>query len=458
MNDLEKRDSGATRPEAKELCLGLIEFLDKSPCAFFAIENLVERLKENGFQQLDEKDKFTMEPKGRYYVTRGDSSIIAIVAGKSRVSRAGFFMLGAHTDSPGFKLKPSPEKKEPDGLVTLSAEVYGGPLRVTWMDRDLGLCGRVMFKNSEGEVESRLYCSDTPFLSMPNLAIHLNREANDKGLTVNPQTEMAIIMGDESLGSNKAERGVKALVAASLGLDRESILSMDLYLYDAQPAGFGGIDYEFIRSGRLDDLAMCHAGLSALLASLKDMGGGTAHTRILACLDNEEIGSQTAQGARSTFLPSILERTAMALGDDREGFLAGLAGSFMISADNAHARHPGYASRHDPNHAPSLNKGPVLKLHASRAYATDALSAAVFGQCCKAAGVPMQEFVNRSDYRSGSTIGSMTSAILGVPVADVGNPQLAMHSIRELAGTMDHLYMKKAMTVFLDGSWKPARG
>jgi len=443
----DSRPTAETWDRARNLAQDLLGFLDDSPCCFHAAAAIEAKLQAAGFTPLDEGERFALQPGDRRFVTRHGSATIAIIAGTQKPSAAGFRLAGAHTDSPGFKLKPSPETVS-DGLVRLGVEVYGGPLRVTWMDRDLGLCGRVILKGDGDEIETRLYRGTGAPITLPNVALHMNRTANDEGLKINPQTELAPILGTVE-GGLPEQGAVRALLARELDIDAGVIIDFDLFLYDTQPASLGGEAGEFVRSGRLDDLGMCHAGISALLASA---GESTATTRLMVCIDSEEVGSTTAEGARSNFLPNTLERAAYALGDDREGYLAALALSRLVSADNAHARHPGYASKSEPQHAPRINGGPVIKVHASRAYATDAYSAAFFEQSCERAGVPCQRFVNRSDVKSGGTIGSMTAAQLGMPTADVGSPQFAMHSVRETAGILDHWYMTRALeTFFLQG-------
>ncbi len=439
-----------TDPDVRSQALAhaqqLLSFLDRSPCNLHAVEALGELFADAGFSVLQEDEPFSLQPGGRYVLQRHGTALLAMVVGNEAPSKAGFRIVGAHTDSPGFRVKPYPETTS-QGLVHLGVEVYGGPLVATWTDRDLGLCGRVAYQDEQGEVRTRLYRSRQPLLSLPNIAIHQNREANDKGLKLNPQTEVTPILGSLAEGLPE-EDALRGLLAEALDIPADGILDFDLYLYDTQPGSFSGAHGEFLRCGRLDDLAMCHAAATALTATADAPG---AQTRIAVFYDSEEVGSQTAAGARSTLLPSSLERIALALGDDRGGYLAALASSFLISADNAHAIHPGYASKQDPGHAPVLNGGPVIKTHASRAYATDGYSSAVFELACRRAGVPLQRFVNRSDVKSGGTIGSMTAAQLGILTVDVGSAQYAMHSVREMAGTWDHHYMTEAMKSFYLG-------
>ncbi|MFH0900297.1 MAG: M18 family aminopeptidase [Pseudomonadota bacterium] len=450
MSEAEKREGAPRlaeerRAEARRLAEDLLGFLDESPCAFHAVASLETRLLAAGFAKIDEKGRFAVNPGGRYYLTRNDSALLAFVAGAGRPSTAGFRIVGAHTDSPALKLKPNPEIAA-DGQLRLGVEIYGGPILATWLDRDLGICGRVVIAREDGRLETRLFKSARPFVCLPGLAVHMNRQVNDEGLKVNPQTELTPILG--AIAEGLPEKGaVRSIVAKELGIAVESIVGYDLFLFDGQRASFGGAADELFRSGRIDNLSSCHAAVTALIATGKK--SPVTATQVAVLYDNEEVGSQSNQGALSNFLPAALERIATAFGDDREGYLMALARSLLVSADNAHARHPGYPAKSEPQHAPLLNGGPVVKAHASRAYATDGYSAAVFEMACQKAGVPSQNFVNRSDVKSGSTIGSMTAAQLGISTVDVGSPQLAMHSIRETAGTYDHYYMTEALGAFL---------
>jgi aspartyl aminopeptidase len=434
----------ATRKAARRMADDLLALLAASPSAYHAVEQLGRRLRAAGFAPLDERAPFEMEAGGRYLITRQDTSLIALVAGSAPPSAGGFRLLGAHTDSPALKLKPRPEI-EAEGEITLGIEVYGGPLLATWADRDLGLCGRALVLADDGKLESRLFSTGRPVAVIPNAAIHMNRGVNEAGLKLNPQTEMTPLLGSIA-GGLPREQAIRRLLAELLAISAEQIIDFDALLYDTQAPALTGWNEEYISGGHLDDLAMCYAGLQAMLDTMEQE---TAATRLLVCVDSEEVGSQTAQGARSNFLPQVLERTALARGDDRQGYFSALAASRLVSADNAHARHPGYVEKSEPRHAPRLNGGPVLKVHASRAYATDGYAAAFFELACRRAGVPCQRFVNRSDAKSGGTIGSMTAAQLGVPTADVGCAQYAMHSIREMGGALDPWYMRRAMAAFL---------
>jgi aspartyl aminopeptidase len=433
------------RTQALELAADLLSFLDESPCNYFAVAAMKQRLAAAGFAELREGERWSLEPGQRCMVERDGTALIAFVVGTEAPGTGGFRMVGAHTDSPGFKVKPLPEKVH-KGLVTVGVEVYGGPLYATWTDRDLGLCGRVLARDGEGNVRQRLYRSSA-FVTLPNIAIHQNREANDKGLKLNPQTELLPVLGSVAHGLPE-EGALRWILARDLEIEQGDILDHDLFLYDTQQASWAGAHGELMRSGRFDDLGMCHAALTALVAGAETPCGAT---RMAVLVDAEEVGSETPQGARSTLLPNTLERIVLARGGDRQSYLMALSRSVMISADNAHAIHPGYGDRQDANHAPVLNGGPVIKAHAGRKYATDGASAALFMQACERAGVPFQRFVNRSDVRSGGTIGSMTAAQLGIPICDVGAAQYGMHSVRETAGTWDHWYMARAMGAFFLG-------
>jgi len=435
------------RARARGVASDLLAFLDDSPCNLFAVAALERRLRDAGFVQIDEALPFEVKPGKPYYLKRNRTALVAFIVGTEAPSHAGFGMVGPNTYSPGFRIKPSPETVA-HGVVWLGVEAYGGPIVASWMDRDLGLCGEVHLIGEDGAVESRLFRSKNPIVCLPNVAIHQNRKANDDGLKLNLQSEFTPILGTLAEGLPE-EEAVRALVADALEVDVDRILDFDLFLYDTQKGTFAGLNREFVLSGRQDDLAMCHAAVAALIDGVDTPVDAT---RVAVCYDSEEVGSQTPQGARSTLLPTTLERICLALDDDREGYLAALASSFLVSADNAHGIHPGYTKKMEPNHAPVLNGGPVIKLHASRAYATDGFTASVFALACREAGVPSQRFVNRSDVKSGGTIGSMAAAQLGVRTVDVGVAQYAMHSVREMSGTWDHWYMTRALSAYYLGA------
>ena len=415
----------------------LLEFIDNSPTPFHAVEEMKSKLIEQGYSELRESDGWELTNNSKHFVTRNDSSLIAFIVGTKTKDASGFKIIGAHTDSPNLKLKPNPSY-EKNGYLQLGVETYGGVLLTTWTDRDLSLAGRVIIKGKK-QPQSKLILFDEPLLRIPQLAIHLNRDVNEKGLTLNKQNHLPPIFSlSDKKGSNK--NLLEKRVAQKLKCKSADILNMELSLYDTQSGAIGGAQGEFIFSSRLDNLASCHAALQALTESkTKD-----PMTRVIAFYDDEEVGSDSAQGAGSPFLKDVLERLTLESDNPRETFFRSMANSFFISADMAHAVHPNYPEKHDPQHMPVLNGGPVIKCNSNQRYATEGVSSAWFEMLCKKAGVPVQKFVVRSDLGCGSTIGPITAANLGIRTVDVGNPMLSMHSIREMAGAKDHLPLIKA--------------
>ncbi len=426
----------------------LMAFLDASPTAWHAVARMRETLEAAGFQELDEGQPWKLEPGGRYIVVRNGSALAAVVVGSLLTPEAGVRVVGAHTDSPALKLKPNPSTAA-SGYVTLGIEVYGGPILATWMDRDLKVAGRIAVRSTDapGGVDMRLVDMREPLLTVPNLAIHLNRKVNDDGLKVNAQDNLpALLALDAGQGGGDA---FLDLVAERMDVGTEDLLGFDLLLCDAQPAALAGRDRTLLRSGRMDDLAMCHAGLTALV---RTAGDDAPFTRVLVCYDNEEVGSSTAQGAASPLLGDVIERIVLSHSEAREDLMRTVSRSWLLSADMAHALNPNYASKHDAKHRPVLGGGPVLKVNASMRYATDAGGWAMFESLCREAGVPCQRYVNRSDLPCGSTIGPIASSRLGIRTVDVGNPILAMHSVRETCGVGDHEHMIRALAAFDSGS------
>ena len=420
----------------EELNQGLIEFLKSSPTPFHATRTLAERLQSAGFRPLDERDSWTTEPGGRYYVTRNDSSIIAFRLGKRAPLEGGLRLVGAHTDSPCLRVKPQPELQR-HGFFQLGVEVYGGALLAPWFDRDLSLAGRVTFRR-DGKVESRLIDFQLPIAVIPNLAIHLNRDAN-QGWAINPQNELPPILA-QVFGEERAD--FRALLANQLALEHElnadAVLDYELSFYDTQGAAVIGLNGDFIAGARLDNLLSCYAGLEALLGSNSD------ETCILVCTDHEEIGSCSACGADGPFLEQVLQR----LLPEGDALVRIIQKSLLVSADNAHGVHPNYADKHDANHGPKLNAGPVIKVNSNQRYATNSETAGFFRHLCMAEEVPVQSFVVRSDMGCGSTIGPITASHLGVRTVDIGLPTFAMHSIRELCGSHDLAHLVKVLSAF----------
>ncbi|WP_294363961.1 M18 family aminopeptidase [uncultured Clostridium sp.] len=426
----------------KNLALDLIDFLYKSPTAHHSVKTIRERLELNGFNEVKESDKWNLQKDGKYYVIKNDSALIAFTIGNGDIEEDGFKLIGAHTDSPGFRIKANPEMVSEGTYLKLNTEVYGGPILYTWFDRPLGIAGKVTLKGSSPlKPEVKLVNINKPLLIIPSLAIHMNRSVNE-GLNINKQKDTLPLL---SLINEKFEKDgyLLKILAEELKVDTSDILGFDLGLYEIEKGAIIGLNEEFISAGRLDDMWMVYAGIQALIESKPNKS-----TKVMVCMDNEEIGSLTAQGANSALLLNILERITLALGKDREGLHRALANSLMISADLAHAVHPNLEEKHDPTNRPVLGKGPVLKTAASGSYSTDSYNAAIFEGLCNSAEVPYQKFFNRSDVRGGTTIGPITSSLLTIPVMDMGAPLLSMHSIRELAAVKDNVYTIKLFTQF----------
>ena len=420
----------------EELNQGLIDFLKASPTPFHATASLAQRLEAAGYQHLDERAPWHTDAGGRYYVTRNDSSIVAFKLGQRPPIEGGLRLVGAHTDSPCLRVKPQPELQR-QGFFQLGVEVYGGALFAPWFDRDLSLAGRVTFRES-GRVQSQLIDFQTPIAVIPNLAIHLNREAN-QGWAINAQNELPPILA-QLAGSDAPD--FRALLAEQLarehGLNADAVLDYELSFYDTQAAAVIGLHHDFIAGARLDNLLSCYAGLQALLAAPDE------ESCVLVCNDHEEVGSCSACGADGPMLEQVLRRV-LAEGD---GFVRSIQRSLLVSADNAHAVHPNYADKHDENHGPKLNAGPVIKINSNQRYATNSETAGFFRHLCLENEVPVQSFVTRSDMGCGSTIGPLTAGQLGVRTVDIGLPTFAMHSIRELAGSHDLAHLVKVLTAF----------
>ena len=423
----------------------LISFLNASPVSYFAVATLEERLASAGFCKLDAAASMPKLKAGdQVYFTKNDSSLYAFRIGTQPLAESGVRLICAHCDSPTFRIKPRAEMRGDGNIVRLNTEVYGGAIMSTWFDRPLSLAGRVMLRTSDPlRPATRLFRIERSILTIPNLAIHFNRQVND-GVALSKQKDMLPILG---IVNDQLERDNTLLyiIAHELGVDQSDILDFDLYLYDTTPAQRIGLHGEFVQSGRLDDLSMVHAGLEALLAT----GSQTpANTQVLAIFDNEETGSGTKQGAGSPFLQSLLQRLVLMQGGSADDFFRCVEQSFMVSADNAHAWHPNYDAKYDPTNHPVMGGGPVIKFNAAQKYASDADSAAVFEEVCRLADVPCQKFVNHSDVAGGSTLGNILTGSLPIRGVDMGNPIWAMHSIRETGNCDDHLYCIRAFSKF----------
>jgi len=420
----------------------LLAFIDASPSPWHAVQTCETRLQAAGFAPLREVDRWSLQAGGRYYVVRGGSSLIAFIVGSQPAAATGLRLIGAHTDSPGLRLKPKPAE-DAQGMVRLGVEVYGGPLLATFADRDLSLAGRVNVR-TPGGFATRLLRFDEPLLRLPNLAIHMNREVNENGLKFNKQTELPLLLGVSDQAG--AETRFRLPIAEALGVDVADLLSWELNAYDTQKGSFWGVDREFIADSQLDNLASCHAALSALLATANPPA-----TCLCAFFDHEEVGSESAAGAGGSFVADVISRLAAGAGLDGEDHRRMLARSFFISADMAHAWHPNFPAAYEPGHRVTVNAGPVIKCNANQRYSTDANTAARFMAICEKAGVPWQQYAHRTDLGCGSTIGPIVAARLGIASVDVGSPMWAMHSIRESAGVLDHTYMTAALGAAFSG-------
>lgn len=434
-------------PEIRHHAQDLLDFIDQSPSPWHAVATLEQRLAGHGYTRLEETAAWSLRPGGRHTVIRGGSSLIAFRLGKGSPAEQAFRIVGAHTDSPGLRLKPkAPHHSE--SMLRLGVEVYGGPILATFTDRDLSLAGRVCVRGENG-IEARLVRFEQPLLRLPNLAIHMNRAVNEEGLKLNKQSELPLLLAGIEEGLPAQDRFLR-LLAERTGCEAADLLSFELNVYDTQPGALWGPEGEFIADGQIDNLSSCHAGLTALLT----MEDGE-HTSVAAFFDHEEIGSESHKGADGSFLSDVLERIALGLGADPAGYRRALARSFLVSADAAHAHHPNFPHAYEPLHAIRVNGGPAVKINANQRYATDGLTEARFQALCERAGVPCQKYVHRTDLACGSTIGPMTAARLGIATVDCGCPMWAMHSARESAGVLDQAWFAKVLGEFYDSETLP---
>jgi len=418
---------------------GLLEFIQASPTPFHAVATMTDRLDTEGFKQLKESEVWSTTTPGRYYVTRNDSSIIVFTL-VNNLAENGFRMVGAHTDSPCLKVKPRPEIVK-NSYFQLGVEVYGGALLNPWFDRDLSLAGRISYLNKEEQVHSALINFEQAVAVIPSLAIHLDREANESR-SINKQTHLPPVLmklpddqKHKKASPDFRELLLKILCKQHPDSDAVKVLEYELAFYDVQPPAVIGLHQDFIAGARLDNLLSCYTGLISLLTAAKNSNC------MLVCNDHEEVGSVSTSGAMGSFLKSVLQRLCAT----PEDLARAIDHSMLISADNAHGIHPNFADKHDDNHGPVLNQGPVIKINANQRYASNSETSAIFRNICEQADVPVQSFVVRSDMDCGSTIGPLTAAETGVRTIDVGVPTFAMHSIRELAGRWDGYYLYRAL-------------
>ena len=421
--------------QKKVLNQGLLEYLQQSPTPFHATANMATILANSGFSELIEADAWKLKP-GKYFVTRNQSSIVAFVLGEKNPAETGIRMSGAHTDSPCLKVKPRPEIFS-QGYLQLGVEVYGGVLLNPWYDRDLSLAGRVTYQAKNRKIHNLLINFVRPMAVIPSLAIHLDREAN-KSRTINPQKDIPPILMQSDKNQTLDALLKKQIKKEHPNINAQKILGYELSLYDTNPASVIGMKDEFITGARLDNLLSCYVGIQ----SLKNADPGVSS--LVVCNDHEEVGSASAAGAGGPFLKAVLQRII----PNAEERHRAIAKSLLVSTDNAHGIHPNYPDRHDTNHGPILNKGPVIKINANQRYATNSETEGYFSFICKNNKVPYQKFINRTDMACGSTICPITAKEIGVKTLDVGVPTFAMHSIRELAGVEDVFLLYQALSAF----------
>lgn len=415
----------------------MLKFIEESPSCYHAVENVGSFLRDAGYIELSENEDWKLSAGEKYYVNRNGSSIIAFHIPERKLK--GFHMIASHSDSPGFKIKEMPEIAVEEQYVKLNVEPYGGMIMSTWLDRPLSVAGRVVV-SEKGDLISKTVDVNKDLLIIPNVAIHMNRDMN-KGVEYNAQTDMLPLYG--GIGSRES---FISLIAKAAGVDKEQILSSDLFLYNREAGRVLGAEGEFVCAPRLDDLECVYASLQAMLkANPKE------YMNLMIVFDNEEVGSMTRQGAASTFLQDTLYRICESLSLTQSEYCRLIADSFMISADNAHGVHPNHPEKADPTNRPYLNGGIVIKHHGGQKYTTDAISAAIMKDICKRAGVPFQTYANRSDIGGGSTLGNISAAQVPVSTVDIGLPQLAMHSSYETAGSKDVEAIIKVMSCFYEG-------
>ena len=417
----------------------LLTFIDQSPSPFHAVDTLAKTLSAAGYARLSESSPWHLAPGGKYFVTRNGSSLLAF-----RIPRAdftGFLFSASHSDAPTFRVKENAEMEGPDGYLRLNTEGYGGMLCAPWLDRPLTVAGRALVQKGD-TIETRLVYVDRDLLMIPNVAIHMNREANN-GYKYDLKCDMVPLLG---LGKSKG--AFKAAVAQAAACAPADILGWDLVLAPRQKGLIWGMENEFISSPRLDDLQCAYGCFQGFLTA-----ADSDSVPVFALLDNEEVGSRTKQGADSTFLSDLVDRICAALGRDRA---TAVANSFLVSADNAHAVHPNHPEYADPTHRPAMNNGLVIK-HGSR-YATDGAAQAVFAALCRKAGVPVQQFFNRSDLAGGGTLGNIANAHVSMNTVDIGLPQLAMHSCFETAAVKDTDYLIQAMAAYYSATFREENG
>lgn len=441
------------KEEALQISEDLLDFLQASPTAFQAVDQVRKRLTEAGYRELYEGSDWDLQPNGLYFVLRNESSILAFRTPADLKHLHGFQIAASHSDSPAFKVKANPEMTEAGAYTMLNVEKYGGMLMRPWFDRPLSMAGRLLVEDGDNGIRTILVNIDRDLCLIPSLAIHMDREAN-KGHDLNPQKELLPIFGDE-----KAKGRLKELLAEEAGVKPDQILGHDLFLYVRGRGSIWGADQEYVSAGHLDDLQCGFANLKGFIKAGEDDDRNLDDTvPVLAIFDNEEVGSGTKQGADSTFLSDTLWRIAEAAGLKESDFHRAIANSFMLSCDNAHAVHPNYSDKADPVNRPLMNHGIVMKYNANQKYTTDGVSAAVFRNLCRKLDLSLQEFTNRSDMAGGSTLGNISNAHISLNTVDIGLPQLSMHSPYETAGVYDTLDLIRLTHTFFQSRFSDLGG
>ncbi|MCI6821588.1 MAG: M18 family aminopeptidase [Clostridiales bacterium] len=421
----------------------LLGFIKNSPSMFHSVENIKTYMQSAGFEHISESDRWELKKGGRYFTTRNGSSIIAFSIGDDAEAGCGYRLCASHSDSPAYKVKAVPELEGPDGYLRLDVESYGGMIDSSWFDRPLAIAGRVMIRENDSSIKTRLIHIDRDLLLIPNVAIHFNRDINS-GYKYNRQIDLCPMFS-----AGKMEKGsFDRMIADELGVDTEDILGKDLFLVNRQEAVLWGYEKEFISAPKLDDLQCAFASMKAFLDS-----NNRNTVNIYCCFDNEEVGSNTKQGAMSTFLPDVMRRISAGLGGSEEDWYRTVSSSFMVSCDNAHAVHPNHPEKSDQVNRVYMNRGIVIKESANQKYTTDAFSRSLMTELCRMADAPVQHFANRSDSAGGSTLGNLSNIQVSMHAVDIGLPQLAMHSSFETAGSRDTEYMTKALRYFYEAGF-----
>lgn len=440
--ELEEIQKNFIEMEVKSFAREVIEFIDESPSTYHVVKNCSDILDENGFERIMPREKWEIKKGGKYFLKKSSSTIIAFTVGEDFDVKNGFKIFGAHTDSPCFRIKPSPEIVT-ENVVRLNTEVYGGPILSTWFDRLLSIAGRVIVKGENSFFPRTVKIKiDEPLLTIPNLAIHQNREVNN-GVKIDKQNDVLPVI---SLINKNFEREgyLERVILEKTGIKKEDIIDFDLYLYATEKGCLLGANEEFMSSPKIDNLASVYTGLIGLLEAEENQD----RINIFVAFDNEEIGSATKQGADSNYLLNTLERISLALGLSRGDFLQMLESSYILSADAAHAAHPAHLGKTDPTNRGKINEGISIKISAKQKYTSDGYSIAVIKQLIEGTEIQIQPFVNESNELGGSTIGPISSTHLDIDGVDLGVPMLAMHSVRELCGIFDVFYLKELAKEF----------